>query len=259
MKNLLFIFSLLLLTAATPQIGEKLESLQNQYVIVNKLHNGRFAEIFKVQDLEGELHVLKWFKPEEITNHSSFARFFGDWNREFEVGTSLNHPAIIKAQDKEDRYLILEHGKGKKLCKFNGLTCHQAVLISLQVIDAMKYAFSHQYCHINLSIDQILISEDFEVKIVDLAYLISFDDLKKHYEGSEARLSNMWVKQVSQVAGICMQVFDKVPLLRAERIDRKLAITKVVWELIEDFDEKKDIQFEFQFDLLSQVIRSFDN
>lgn len=257
MKNILFFFSLLLLTAATPQVGEKLESSHEKYIIVSKLHNGTFSEIFKIQDLTGEEHVLKWYKPKESVGHSSFAHFFGDWSREYEVGTALNHPVIIKVRDVWDRCLILERAKGKKLCKFtNNLTSKQAVHISLQLIDAMKHAFCHQYSHINLNAGQVLINEDHEVKIVDLAYFISFEDLRKHYKGSEIRLSNMWVKQVNQVANLCMQVFDKVPLSRLERIDMKLAIKKVVWELIEDSEEEQEIQFELRFDLLSEIIRS---
>lgn len=260
--HLLIACSILMLTAAAPYVGEKLTSPKNQYTVLSKLKEGSFSEIFEVQDQMGQSHALKWYKNSKHADGPGFFYLFGDMNREFTIGTALDHPAIIKATDKhKDRYLILELAKGEPLCKLkkNSLTSPQAVYVSLQLIDALKYAFCHQYSNLNLQSENVLLNESLEVKIVDLAYFTSFSELKKHFkiEGSDTELEFVFLKHFNLLTELCIQIFDKVPLDRNDRIDKRMAIKKVIWELIEDFEEKKKIQFEDQFDLLSEVINSF--
>lgn len=260
MKNLLLTLSLVLLTAATPHIGENLPSPKTHYTVLRQLNEGTFSDIFEVKDLNEEIYALKAYKTTKNPNKSSFSYLFGDPKRECRVGKALNHPSIIQVIEHWDRYLILERAKGKSLCSFNknSFTEAQAILVALQLIDAMKHAFCNQYSNINLHAGNVLINEDFSVKIVDLAFFISFQDLKKHFkiDGSDSELNSIWLKHFNLLTELCVQIFDKVPLLREARIEKRLAIKQVVWDLIEDFEEKQEILFEDRFNLLSEVILS---
>lgn len=261
MKNLLLAISVILLTSATPQFGENLLSPKNQYTILSKLNEGAFSDIFEVKDLSEETYALKRYKSAKNPHESSFSYFFGDPDREYKVGTTLNHPSIIQAIEQWDRNLILEYAKGKSLCTFNknSLTQTQAVSVSLQLIDAVKHAFSNQYSNINLHAGNILINEDLSLKIVDLAFFVSFQDLKKHFniDGSVSELNFIWLKHFNLLSELCIQVFDKVPLSREERINKRLAIKQVVWDLMEDSEEKEEIQFVDRLNLLIEVNNSF--
>lgn len=225
-------------------------------VVLGKLHEGDHSEVFEVQDPTGNVQILKCYKEEKKSSISSFSYLFGDWEREFEIGTALDHPSIVKVKARGGHCLVLEHAKGKPLCKFNkkSLTQPQGLDISLQLIDAIQYAFCHQYSNTDVQLRNVLINEELKVKIIDLAYFISFDDLKKHYEGSEWKMLNAWVRHFNVLTDVCMQVFDKVDLTRDERIRIRLAIKQIAWNLVEDHEENKEISFESQFDLLRASI-----
>jgi serine/threonine protein kinase len=261
MKNILLVVSLVLLSSATSHIGEALSSPKTQYTVLSQLNEGAFSDIFEVKDLSEQIYALKSYKTTKNPHKSLFSYFFGDPEREYKVGTTLNHPSIIQAIEQWDRYLILEHVKGRSLCTFNksSLTEAQAVSISLQLIDALKHAFCNQYCNINPQARNVLINEDFSVKIVDLAFFISFQDLKKHFkiDGSDTELTYIWLKHFNLLTELCVQIFDKAPLLREDRIEKRLAIKQLIWDLVEDFEENQDVQFEDAFDLLSEKISSF--
>ncbi len=261
MKKLLIAFSLLFLSSTAPQMGEKLTSTKDQYTVLKRLNKGAYSEVFEVQGLNDESYALKWYKDVEALNLTEFHYLFGDWEREFEVGTALDHPSIIKAVDVWDHYLILEKAKGRALCSLRerSLTVSQAIHISLQLVDAMKYAFCHQLCNLKLQARNIFIQEDFRIKIVDLAYFVSFDDLEKHYEGTtDTEPHVVMVQHFEHLTDLCVQVIDKSVFPREERIAKKLAVKKIAWEIIEEYTMDEWIDFSIKFDLLVDVIKSFD-
>lgn len=260
MKKLLIAFSLLFLSTAAPQMGEKLNSTKDQYTVLKRLNKGAYSEVFEVHGLNDEFYALKWYKDVEVPKLSEFHYLFGDWDREFEVGTALDHPSIIKAVDVWDHCLILENAKGRALCSLRerSLTVSQAIHISLQLVDAMKYAFNHQFCSIRLQPRNIFIQEDFKVKIVDLAYFVSFDDLEKHYEGTDTEPHVVMVNHFEHLTDLCVQVFDKSVFPREERIAKKLVVKKIAWEIAEEYTMDEWIDFSIKFDLLVDVIKSFD-
>lgn len=231
MKNLLLSFSLLVLTAAVPLV---LISPKNEYTILNTLNKGVFADVYNAKGLDGELYAVKYYKKSKDPAH------------EYETGITLDHPSIIKAIETWDHYLILEHAKGRHLCEVSRLTKQQAISISLQLIDAMKYAAFHQYSNTNLQEANVLLNENFLIKIVDLSFFVSFNDLDE--------LVYSQLKHFNRLAELCVHIFDKVPLTREERIEKRLAIKRVVWEVIEDFEEKKEIRFEERLELLKEAL-----
>lgn len=261
MKNLLLATCLVLLTSATIQIGDHLSSPKNQFTVSGCLKEGAFAEVFEVKDSNQEIYALKSYKSINPPHKSPFSYFFGDPEREYQVGATLNHPSIVRAIEQWDSFLVLERAHGKPLCQFrkNSFQEEEAVFVCLQLIDAMKHAFCNRYSHINLQSQNVIISEDLQVKLVDLAYFVSFQDLKKHFkmEGSDAELNAIWLKHFNGLADLCIEVFGLTPFSREARIEKKWAIKQVVFELIEDFEEKQDIHFEDRMDALRNVIRSF--
>lgn len=262
MKNLLLFLSLLIISATSPCFGEIEDPPKNHYTIVRKLHEGYFSEVYEVQDLEGQLHALKWYKGVNPSVASEFCYLFGNMNRELAIGEVLDHPSIIKATLGWEDHLILELARGRHLSRFkkNSLTLVEAVHISLQLIDAMKHAFYKEYINIKLQARNVLLDEGFSVKIVDLAFFVSFHELKNHYDiesSDNSGLNFVHLNHFDALTDLCVEILDKVPLERNDRIDKRLAIKNVIWDLIEVHVEDQDIQFESSFDLLSEIIRSF--
>ncbi|MFQ3189317.1 MAG: serine/threonine protein kinase [Paraglaciecola sp.] len=87
---------------------------------------------------------------------------------------SLNHPGIAKIYDSGRLkggiiYFIMEFVEGKRLTELiqKGLTIKHVVKLSIDICSAIAHAHDLQITHKDIKPDNILISKDFEVKVID--------------------------------------------------------------------------------------------
>jgi eukaryotic-like serine/threonine-protein kinase len=122
--------------------------------------------------------------------------FSDRFHREEEIGTSVNHPGIIKAiadHDHSKLYIVTEWFDGQTLRQIlvqeKRLPTERAIRIALQICDALGYIHNHGIVHRNLKPENILVDAHDHIK------LINFDIALK--EGA----SRITFTNLSQIVG----------------------------------------------------------
>lgn len=100
--------------------------------------------------------------------------------REMYLLKSLEHPQIIKFLDKIDTpkhlYIVLEYFKGKTLSTYlkgktgRKLSEVEAKVVFKQATEALAYCHSRNVVHRDIKLDNILINECQEIKIIDFGF-----------------------------------------------------------------------------------------
>lgn len=155
------------------------------YEIIKTLGVSEMSEVFIVSDKNNNQMVLKRIK---VANRRQYIN-------EVKALKHLDHPKIIKMygyfEDKDYCYILLEYIKGKDLYDFatqdtNKLSENNVKYIIRQVIEAMIYCHQEGFIHHDLKLENILIDNDFNVKIIDfgLSEQIPKDQLTVLYCGS---------------------------------------------------------------------------
>ena len=100
--------------------------------------------------------------------------FYDRFQRETAIGTTLDHPAIIKVFAEEHRsrlYMVLEWADGRLLREVinekRRLTPERATNIALQICDALDYMHAQGVVHRDLKPENIMIGADDRVKVID--------------------------------------------------------------------------------------------
>jgi eukaryotic-like serine/threonine-protein kinase len=129
------------------------------------------ASIFRATDTRsGKLVAIKVPHPEMESDPVFFDRF----NRERDIGKSLDHPAVMKVFPDDDRsqiYMVMEWVDGRLLRKIldekKVLPPERAVKIAIGICDALSYIHSHGVVHRDLKPENIMVDEDDKVKLID--------------------------------------------------------------------------------------------
>jgi serine/threonine-protein kinase len=100
--------------------------------------------------------------------------FFDRFQREAAIGTSLNHPGVIKAFAEEDRsrlYMVLEWVEGSLLRQVlneqGKLPPDRAAHIALQICEALDYIHGQGVVHRDLKPENIMVDTDDRIKLID--------------------------------------------------------------------------------------------
>jgi eukaryotic-like serine/threonine-protein kinase len=129
------------------------------------------ASIFRGTDLRtGTTVAIKVPHPEMESDPVFFDRF----QREQNIGKSLNHPAVMRVFDDEDRtghYMVMEWVDGKLLRKIlneeKKLPPERAIKIALGIADALDYIHNHGVVHRDLKPENIMVAPDDSIKLID--------------------------------------------------------------------------------------------
>lgn len=170
-------------------IGETIESPTNSYTILEQLGSGFFGKVYKVEDSNGQKFALKTCYQEN--NDGSFFSFFnslGDFEREFSIGQTLNHPHIIKSfevfssvsksnQPTDNIILQLVNGETINTTPRGSFSKEEGVHAALQAQQALKYAFTQRYIHLDLHSANVMLSSETGLMVIDLASFFSFDEV----------------------------------------------------------------------------------
>lgn len=142
----------------------------DHYLIDSIADHSAAASIFRGTDRRTNRPVaIKIPSPEMEGDPVSFERF----QREEEIGKSLDHPGILKVFADDDRsqaYIVTEWFDGKPLRQIlaQGKLPHErAVRVALNVATALAYIQNHGVVHRDLRPENILVSADGHIKLIN--------------------------------------------------------------------------------------------
>jgi serine/threonine protein kinase len=145
---------------------------------------GATCDTFRVK-LYGKLHFLKRLKPE----YAGDIRYQEALRKEFETGYRLEHPNLVRylSLDKDD--ILMEYVDGETLSQrlaknpdYFKQRKNTDKLIR-QLLGVLGYLHSHQVLHLDLKLDNILLTHiNDDVKLIDLGfcYTDTFADTQGH-------------------------------------------------------------------------------
>ncbi|XP_035909241.1 serine/threonine-protein kinase PLK4 isoform X2 [Anopheles stephensi] len=166
------------------KLGEKIED----YAVYEVLGKGGFGCVYKARCLlTGCFVAIKMINKQRM--HAS-----GMANRvrqEVAIHSKLKHPSILELytffEDFEHVYLVLELAENGELQQFlrernMPFSEYEAALILRRVVDGLLYLHTHQILHRDISLSNLLITKDMNIKIADfgLATELMQPDEKHH-------------------------------------------------------------------------------
>jgi serine/threonine protein kinase len=144
------------------------------YRIEKLIARSGMASIYKALDLrDGRAVALKIPHPQMESDQIFLQRF----RREEEIGSDLNHPAVMKvfADDlqhgRSRRYMVMEWIEGRLLrdllIERKLLAPERATAIALRICDALAYIHRSGVVHRDLKPENIMIDERDEIRLID--------------------------------------------------------------------------------------------
>ena len=164
--------------------------LQERYKLLEIAGSGGFSRVYLAEDL---LIPQKWAVKEFSCSHLSekdqkeVEELF---KKEANILSSLNHPALPKVIDffteNNKKYIIMEFFKGKTLEELlksegKGLEEQKIRKIAIKICEALNYLHSRTspLIHRDVKPENIIITEEEEIKFIDFGIARIFNPLKK--------------------------------------------------------------------------------
>jgi len=149
--------------------GEQLD----HYLLGNVAARSGMASIFRGTDTRtGAQVAVKVPHPEMECDPLFFDRF----QREAEIGRTLDHPGVVKVMPKDGQtrvYMVMEWLEGRLLRQVlsaqqgKKLSAERATRLTLGILDALEYIHSHGVVHRDLKPENIMVDEDDRIKLID--------------------------------------------------------------------------------------------
>jgi serine/threonine protein kinase len=146
--------------------------LDGRFLLLDELGRGGMSTVFKAVDLAnaGCLVAVKIPLPQYSSGLGSWSMF----QREAEIGASLNHPFIVRfipvAQTKQN-YVVTEYVIGAPLSERVGhgrpLAEPEALRIASLVCEAVAYLHDQRVVHYDLKPGNVMVREDGTIKLID--------------------------------------------------------------------------------------------
>jgi len=162
--------------AATPAPSQELQVgnlLDERFQITGVINRSAMSSVFKANDLKtGSPVALKVPLPSLEGDPAAFARF----QREEEIGRTLDHPSILKIIPVEDSeksrpYIVMELLDGQTLEKLmqqiRPLPAADALPIVSQICDGLQYLHSQGVVHRDMKPQNIMLCSDGSLRIMD--------------------------------------------------------------------------------------------
>lgn len=143
----------------------------DHYRIDGLVARSGMASIFRGTDLRnGRQVAIKVPHPDVESDPALYDRF----RREEEIGTTLDHPGVMKVFVDEYRsrvYMVMEWVEGNLLRKIldeqHKLPPERATRLTLRILDALGYIHAHGVVHRDLKPENIVVDENDAIKIID--------------------------------------------------------------------------------------------
>jgi serine/threonine protein kinase len=185
-----------------PEPGEVLD---DRFVLEDLLGRGGMGSVFRALDLTtGRAVAIKvpFFELE------SDPVFFSRFQREVEIGTSLDHPGILRVLSVTNAsrpYLAMEYLEGETLWdllqRTRPLPIHDALRIARTICDALEYMHGHDVVHRDLKPNNIMLCHDGSLRIMDFGIAVTAAQRRVTFVGFSARLGTPHYMAPEQVRG----------------------------------------------------------
>ncbi|KAJ8921657.1 hypothetical protein NQ315_010566 [Exocentrus adspersus] len=147
--------------------GERIED----YEVHNLLGKGGFASVYRAKCLKTGIEVaIKMIDKKLMQATGMVSRV----KQEVSIHSRLKHPSILELficfEDINYVYLVLElchNGELQKYVKEKSLSEAEVSSIMRQVVEGIRYLHSHNILHRDLSLSNLLLTKDMQVKIAD--------------------------------------------------------------------------------------------
>jgi serine/threonine-protein kinase len=161
-------------------IGKNLHN----YRIVEKLGVGGQGEVYKAVDTKlGRTVVIKVLPPELTVKEANLKRF----EREARLASSLDHPNICTIFDMDEEngvhYIAMQYVEGRTVRQLvNGrpLELRSALLIAIQVTDALAAAHSKGVMHRDIKSGNVMVTDTGQAKVLDFGLAKLLDEDVSH-------------------------------------------------------------------------------
>ncbi|XP_044757238.1 serine/threonine-protein kinase PLK4 [Coccinella septempunctata] len=147
--------------------GERIED----YEVHNLLGKGGFASVYQAQCYKTHIDVAIKMIDKKLMQAAGMVNRV---RQEVAIHSRLKHPSILELytffEDANYVYLVLElchNGELQYYIKKRVLTESEAGNIMKQVVEGMKYLHSHNILHRDISLSNLLLTRDMQVKIAD--------------------------------------------------------------------------------------------
>src|SRR5436190_1367464 len=157
----------------------------HHYRILEKLGVGGQGTVYKATDTKlGRTVVIKVLPPELTAKETNLKRF----EREARLASSLDHPNICTIFDLDTvdgvHFIAMQHVEGKNVRQLVGgrpLELKSALLIALQVADALAVAHARGIIHRDIKSGNVMVTPAGQAKVLDfgLAKLLDDDEAGK--------------------------------------------------------------------------------
>jgi serine/threonine-protein kinase len=143
----------------------------DHYRIEGLVARSGMASIFRGTDVrDGRQVAIKIPHPEVEGDPALYDRF----QREAEIGKSLDHPGVMKVFSDENRsrvYMVMEWVDGRLLRKIldeeRKLLPERAVHLTLRILDALEYIHSRGVVHRDLKPENVMVDTNDNIKLID--------------------------------------------------------------------------------------------
>ena len=160
--------------AADPQPGEVLDG---RFVILELIARGGMASVFKAADLHAGGVVALKIPFVHLERDSVFRERF---QREIEIGRTLNHPAIVKLLPVEQQsrlYIAMEYLEGETLWDRmrheRPLPTDEALCIARRLCEALDHMEQHRVFHRDLKPANVMLCRDGSLRIMDFGVALT--------------------------------------------------------------------------------------
>ena len=132
--------------------------LQQRYRLEAELGRGGMGLVYRAKDIQNEREVAV----KVINPATANALTLGQFTREAEITSRLNHPHIVKvfetnSLETETPYIVMELVKGKSLDEIKNLTYARIIDIATQICDALEHIHDQGFVYRDLKPDNVIL------------------------------------------------------------------------------------------------------
>ncbi len=160
----------------------------SHYRILEKLGAGGMGEVYVAEDTKLHRNVALKILPPEMATEERRHRF----EREAQAIAALNHPNIVTIYSVEEtegvHFITMELVKGKTLTELipkKGLPLNKLLEIAIPLADAVSTAHEQGITHRDLKPDNIMVSDEGRLKILDFGLAKLKQEVAAEAPGSE--------------------------------------------------------------------------
>src|ERR671938_1323650 len=156
----------------------------DNYKIVDKLGAGGQGTVYRAIDQKlGRTVVVKVLPPELTAREANLKRF----EREARLASALDHPNICTIFDLNQvdglHFIVMQYVEGKnvrQLVAGRPLELKSALLIAIQVADALASAHKRGIIHRDIKAGNVMVTSQGQVKILDFGLAKLMDETLAH-------------------------------------------------------------------------------